>query len=258
MLRELGSATAFSYRMAGSLFVGAVSLWAGVAFFELTQHAVEWRLGMFTDGDRIEPGFELQTRMGFEILKVAAVLVCAYLVPRFLYLDREWKRVLRGDRWLLRGVFVAIGTGLLSLAAAEIPAVIESRVDVIGPEFEGVWIELSAWLLTIPLFALFPWSIGLIAGDHAMTLRKSVSAMHGRWIWATMLTLACLVPSLVPHLLLNHLAHGAPLAVTGLLLLLDSVLVGFIALLFGSVFWTMYRFRVLDPQTCHQAARPSP
>ena len=81
-----------------------------------------------------------------------------------------------------------------------------------------------------------------------MTFRKSVASMHRRWLWAFFLTLACMVPAIVPHYLLNDLAYGMPPAVVGLLLLLDSILVGFIALLFGSAYWTIYRFRVLDKQ----------
>ena len=252
MIRELANAINVCYRMAFSLFVGAVWLWLGVAFFELLQHAVEWHFGMFTIGDGIDPDSELKTRMVFGYLKIAALLVCAYLVPRFLYLDRDWKRVLRGDRWLLWGVIVVIGIGLLSFAPAEILSAIEARVDLIDPEFERLWIELGGFLLTIPIFAIYPWSIGLIAGDHSMTFKRSISAMHRRWIWALSLSLICVVPSLAPHYLLNHLAIGASPAAMASLLLLDSVLVGFIALLFGSFFWTIYRFRVLDAQPRNQ------
>lgn len=205
---------------------------------------------MFTPGNGIDPGSEVETRMVFGYLKVAAVLVCAYLVPRFLFLNRDWNQVLQVDLWLLRGVVVVIGTFGLSLAPAELLSAIEARIDVIGSEFEALWIELGGFVFTIPLIALYPWGIGLIAGDQSMTFRKSISAMHGRWIWAYLVLVCCFVPTLVPHILLNVFAHGASPAIMASLLLLDSVLVGFIALLFGCVFWTIYRSRVLDAQNC--------
>ena len=82
-----------------------------------------------------------------------------------------------------------------------------------------------------------------------MTLRKSVSAMRRRWIWANLLILVCLLPTVIPHYVLNFIAYGASPAVVGTLLLLDSVLVGFIALLMGSSVWIIYRLRVLDALT---------
>ena len=249
MIRELASAINVSYRTAFSLFVGVAWLWLAAAFFELVQHAVEWQLGMFTPGDGIDPGSEFQTRMAFGYLKAASVLICAYLVPRFLFLDRDWKRVLQVDRLLLRGIVVVAGTFALSLAPAEILSWIEARVDVIAGDFEVLWIQLGAFVLTIPMAALLPWGIGLIAGDQSMTFRRSVSAMHGRWIWAWMLPVFCVVPAVVPHFLLNDFAYGASPVVMGSLLLLDSVLVGFIALVMGCTFWAIYRVRVLDAQT---------
>ena len=248
MIRELASAIAASYRLAFSLFAGAVGLWLAAALFELLQHAVEWELGMFTHGDGIEAGFETQTRMTFGYLKAGALVVCLYLVPRFMYQDRKWRRVLSYDNALLKGVAVAAGTAGLSIAPSAGLTALAARIDLMDPALEFAWVQLIGFLLTIPLAALLPWSIGLIAGENAMTFRKSAASMHRRWLWAFFLTLACMVPTFVPHYLLNDLAYGMPPAVVGLLLLLDSILVGFIALLFGSAYWTIYRFRVLDKQ----------
>ena len=64
-----------------------------------------------------------------------------------------------------------------------------------------------------------------------------------------LLPLCCIVPIVVPHFLLNEFAYGASPVIKGSLLLLDSILVGFIALLMGCTFWTIYRFRVLDART---------
>ena len=113
---------------------------------------------------------------------------------------------------------------------------------------ELAWAQLLGLVLTIPVAALLPWSIGLIAGDPGMTFRKSVSSMRRRWIWALLLMFGCLVPATVLHYLLNYMAIGMPAPVVALLLLLDSVLVGLIALLMGCCYWSIYRFRVLASQ----------
>ncbi len=246
MINGLGGAIASSYRVAGGLFATALALWIGVALIELLQHAVEWRLGMFTPGDGIQAGTESRIRAGFGLTKVAAVMVCTYLVPRYLYQDRDWQRVGRLDRTFLRGVAVLAGVAVLDFA---IPAAFARTVELVFAMDPGVAVMWGEWLgvvLTIPLMALSPWGIGLIAGDHAMTLRRSVRAMHRRWIWATLLMAACGIPPLVLHIALNDMAVGASPLALGTILLLDSVLVGFMALLVGSSIWTIYRIRVLE------------
>lgn len=54
---------------------------------------------------------------------------------------------------------------------------------------------------------------------------------------------------MIPHTALNLVAVGMAPAVAGTLLVLDSVLVGFMALVMGSTAWTIYRVRVLDALT---------
>ena len=246
MIRELGSAIGGTYCLVFGLFTtaAAAGLWMGAALLELLQHAAEWQLGMFTRGDGIEAGSESRIRMYFGVAKVAGVLVCTYLVPRYLYQDRDWQRVLRPDKDLMRGTIVVIGTLALTLGLIELSAAAAVHINVEQP-----WGLLIGVALTIPLVAVLPWGIGLIAGDHSMTLRKSVSAMRRRWIWANLLILVCLLPTVIPHYVLNFIAYGASPAVVGTLLLLDSVLVGFIALLMGSSVWIIYRLRVLDALT---------
>ena len=163
--------------LAFSLFAGAVGLWLAAALFELLQHAVEWELGMFTRGDGIEAGFETQTRMTFGYLKAGAMVVCFYLVPRFMYQDRKWRRVLSYDNALLKGVAVAAGTVGLSMAPSEGLTALAARIDLMDPALEFAWAQLIGLMLTIPLAALLPWSIGLIAGDKRHDVPK-VGRLH--------------------------------------------------------------------------------
>ena len=246
MLQGLAGAIASSYRVAGGLFATALALWIGVALIELLQHAVEWRLGMFTPGDGIQEGTESRIRAGFGLPKVAAVAVCIYLVPRYLYQDRDWKRVGRLDGTFLRGVAVVAGVAALSFAIAAALTGTVKLVFAMDPAVAVLWGQGLGVVLTIPLMALSPWGIGLIAGDHAMTLRRSVRAMHRRWIWGTLLIVACGIPMLVLHIALNEMAVGTSPLAMGTILLLDSVLVGFMALVLGSSSWTIYRIRVLE------------
>ncbi len=82
-----------------------------------------------------------------------------------------------------------------------------------------------------------------------MRLWKSIRPMRRRWIWATLLIFACSIPTVIPHLVLIETAYGTSPFVLETLLLLDSVLVGFIALILGSSLWVIYRMRVLDALT---------
>ena len=221
----------------------------GAALLELVQHAVEWNLGMFTPGDGIDAGSELRIWMGFGVAKGAGVLVCAYLVPRYLYQNRDWKRVLRSDKTLLKGIAVTIGTAALGMGIPEALTAIAIRLDVMDPSLAASWAQWIGLALMIPFMAVAPWGIGLIAGDHSMTLRKSISAMRRRWIWATLLIVVCFIPIAIPHFALIEISYGTSPAALAALLLLDSVVVGFTALVMGSSIWILYRMRVLDAMT---------
>lgn len=245
LIRELTAAIGVAYAEAFRLIFGAAGLWLGVAMIELLQHLVEWKLGMFTRGDGIEPGFEAQMRAGFGYFKVVALFVCSYLVPRFLYQGGRWQHVFSSDKSLLRGIAVAIATLGLSALPSAVLSAIAVWADVMVSDLAWVWVQLLGLLLTIPLIAIFPWSVGLIAGDHSMTFRRSVQAMRRRWFWGFLLLSCCFVPAVVAHYLLNDLAYGMTLVVAGPILILDSLLVGLIGLLMGTAYWTIYRFRVL-------------
>lgn len=103
-----GLATAFrdTYRTSFVLFGTAVGLWAGAAAVELVQHAVEWELGLFAADASIEAALESNTYHAAAWAKVAAVTLGGWLVPRYLYQERDWRRVLRPDGTLARGIAV--------------------------------------------------------------------------------------------------------------------------------------------------------
>ena len=223
-----------SYRSGGVLFVTAPALWIAAALLELLQHAVEWHLGMFTLGDGIDAGSEHRIRMGFGMAKAAAILACTYLVPRFLYQERDWQAVRRLDKTFFKGIVVAAGLFSLVPLFLEAPDALARTAFDFEPDVVIAWSLGIGLALSVPLMALQPWVIGLFAGDHAMTLRVSIRAMHRRWIWATFLLYACVTPTMILHYALNGLAVGKPPLVLGSLLVLDSVLVGFIALTLGT------------------------
>ena len=251
MISGLGSAIGASYRTGLGLFASATGLWIGVAALEALQHGVEWHLGMFASDGNIEAALDSHAYRSAGYAKVAAVMVCGYLVSRYLYQGRDWRRVLRADTTLLKGIVVAIGTQAVALGIPGALTATMAPVDATGPTWAGMLVSFVGLALMVPLMAVMPWAVGLIAGDHAMTLGKSIRAMRRRWIWATLLVLGCYVPVLIPHLALNMIAIGTspPAIVLATLLLTDSVLTGFAALLLGSSYWIMYRTRVLDALT---------
>ena len=251
MISGLGSAIGASYRTGLGLFASATGLWIGVAALEALQHGVEWHLGMFASDGNIEAAVESHAYHSVGYTKVAAVTVCCYLVSRYLYQDRNWRRVLRVDTTLLKGIAVVIGTQAVALGVPTALTTTMAPVDTTGLTLAGMLVSFVGLALMVPLMAVLPWGVGLIAGDHAMTLGNSIRAMRRRWIWATLLVLGCYVPVLIPHLALNMIALGtSPAAVVlATLLLTDSVLTGFAAVMLGSSYWIMYRTRLLEALT---------
>ncbi len=93
------------------------------------------------------------------------------------------------------------------------------------------------------------WNLGIFAPDGNF---ESAMESPGFWIagyakvGAVMVFLCCFVPAAVPHFALNASAFGAPPVLAVALLLLDSFVVGYIALLLGCFQWTLYRTRILE------------
>ena len=243
LISGLGAAIRDTYRTSFVLFGTAVGLWIGAAAAELVQHAVEWELGVFAADANIEAAMESDAYHAVGWAKVAAITLCGWLVPRYLYQERDWSRVLRLDRTLVKGVAVMAGVSGLPI----VPVVLTGGAG--GILTAALWVQLVGLALTVPLMAVMPWGVGLVAGDHAMTFRKSVRAMRGRWFWAAFLMLGCPLLVMIPHAAMNLVAMGAAPIVGGTLLVLDSVLVGFAALVMGSAGWTIYRIRVVDGLT---------
>ena len=245
-IEGLGTAIGASYRTSWDLVKSAAWLWAGVAAFELLQHGVEWNLGIYAPDGHIEAATESRAFWIAAYAKVAAVAACSYLVPRYLFQGRTRPQVLRVDGTLLRGIAVVAGTFALSLGIPEALTSTAKALDLMDPSTAAIWGQLIGFVLFIPLMAVVPWGIGLVAGDRSMTLRKSIHAMRRRWIWAVLLVLCCSLPLLIAHFALNELTFGAPAALSGSLLFLDAIWVGYMALLLGCVNWTLYRIRVLE------------
>lgn len=243
LIGGLGVAFRDTYRTSFTLFGTAVGLWIGAAAAELVQHAVEWELGVFAADADIEAAVESDVYHAAGWAKVAAVTLCGWLVPRYLYQERDWVRVLRLDRTLVKGIAVMAGVSGLPI----VPTVLAAGAG--GVLTAAPWVQLVGLALTVPLMAVMPWGVGLVAGDGAMTFRKSVRAMRGRWFWGAFLMLGCPLLVMIPHAALNLVAIGAAPVVAGTLLVLDSVLVGFAALVMGSAGWTIYRIRVVDALT---------
>lgn len=109
LLSGLGAAIRDTFRTSFVLFGTAVGLWVGAAALELMQHAVEWELGLFDADASIEAAVASGTFHAAGWAKVAAVVLFTWLVPRYLYQERDWGRVLRADRTLAKGVAVMAG-----------------------------------------------------------------------------------------------------------------------------------------------------
>lgn len=246
MIDGLGAGIRASYRTSWDLVRSAAWLWVGVAAFELLQHGVEWNLGIYAPGGDIEAAAESRAFWVAAYAKAAAVAVCAYLVPRYLFRGRAWPQVLRVDGMLLKGIAVVAGIYALNLGFPEALTSTAKGLDLMDPSSAAIWGQVIGFVLVIPLMAVAPWGIGLVAGDRSMTLGKSIRAMRRRWIWAVLLIWGCCLPVLIAHFALNELAIGAPAVLSGTLLVLDSTLVGYIALLLGSAQWALYRMRALE------------
>lgn len=206
---------------------------------EMIQHAAEIRLGLYDDG-LLAPDAE-RTRLLFGLAKVAAIFAALIFALRWWRFEGDSRRAARPTLALFRGlailVLVQAGAELaLALIARLAGAALETGPSVAPVLTAG---SLLLWLFLATL--LYPWYVGLITEDRTMALRRSAAGVRGR-MWANFgLLLAGILPAMALHYALGHAAVGQAEAVVWAMMVADSGVVAFLALVLASTYFTLYR-----------------
>jgi hypothetical protein len=224
MLRDLKDAYSGSWRF----MLACPLLFALPVAVEGIQHGIEYMLGMYQGIEAAQAVEAHPARMVWGYLKASVLAICAYWVVRYLAmgsaeagrLDPKAVRLFAPVLiWhLLWGALLLWGGGLLTLAG------IEGRT--------ALWIGVSVFFGNFVLeTALAAWRTGAALGNERLTFTRSLKLVGPRLLQSVTFMLAAILPVMVAHYALGLGAIFAPAPLVIPMLVLDSVLVGYLGAL---------------------------
>ncbi len=185
--------------------------------FELLQHVVEVRLGMYASLAAAQASEDSPLRTAFGLLKVASLTLPIYWVMRFLARrDARFAARLEAPAWRLFAVFFVVQVAL-------------GAVDLYLLPRHGWWagVLFVVGMVEGALFAA--WAVGASLGNERMGVVDSVRLMARRLPWTLAFQIAVILPLMVPHYALGLFAIVGPKTLMWPTLVLDALLVGYLA-----------------------------
>lgn len=182
--------------------------------FELLQHVVEVRIGMYDSLAAAQALEDSPMRMAFGLLKVASLTLPAYWVMRFLpRRDARFAARVDSPAWRLFGVFMAVQVVLVAIDLYLVPR-------------HGAWgvAGVVAGMAEGALFAA--WQVGASWGNERMDALASIRLMAPRLAWTLAFQVIVMLPLMVPHYALGLLAIVGPKSLLWPALVADALLVG--------------------------------
>lgn len=181
--------------------------------FELLQHVVEVHDGMYESIAGFRAAGSDSLRLGFGLLKIAALTVPVYWITRFLaFRDPSFARTISGSACRRFAPFVVVQLALAAFSLFVLPQTgLMSIVSLVVGQIIGCL--LMAWGVAAPL------------DNGHVGPTASASIMWRQLPWTFVFSLVAVLPLMIPHYLFASLAIGAG----GLLwpiLIVDSLLVG--------------------------------
>lgn len=243
MFREIKE----NYALAGRFAVALPLVFALPVAVEAVQHVIEWRIGMFESAAMASAVENHPARSGWAYIKIGTLVLMGWWVWRFLGFEGDRDRTLRWDS------FAAARYSLVLIFSAAL-TMLEMQVGgLLGEAFEssrqmllaGIGLMLVGMALEL-YFA--PWKVGAALGRPKTSLAASFKAMHGNVAWSFGLTLAIFFPIMILHYALGLLPIVLPPAAGMVLLVLDSLLVGYLAILFPTTVYIIAKRATAGPE----------
>jgi hypothetical protein len=224
MIRDLKDAYAGSWRF----MLACPILFAVPVAVEGIQHGIEYMLGMYGGIEAAQAVEAHPARMLWGYFKASILALSAYWVIRYLALGAS-----EAGRWdpkavrlfapvllwhLVWGALLLWGGGLLTLAG------IEGRT--------AIWIGLGVYLGNFVLeTGLSAWKAGAVLGNEKLTFTRSLKLVAPHLAWGVGFMLLAILPVMAAHYVLGIGAIFAESALVIPMLVLDSVLVGYLGAL---------------------------
>lgn len=184
--------------------------------FELVQHVVEVRIGLYDSVAAARATEHHPLRMVFGMAKVMALIIPGYWITRFLALgDRRRAGALEAPALRLFGGVVAFHAALAAVQLFLLP--------------RDAPVMIATFAVGQVIACLVPaWTVAAALGNGAIGPRRSIAIMARQLPWTFAFLLVALVPVMIPHYALGAVALLAPKLWLWPALVVDSVLVGWL------------------------------
>lgn len=218
------------YRSAWTFALACPMLFLVPVVVEFAQHVVEMQLGMYVDEAGAKAAESDPRRLQFGFVKTLALLLPGYWFTRWIMFEGDARRAARFE-------WPAIGLWLVLFAIAAV----QSYWGLFGPSLtglaglEGQGARYAGYALIVAevLLGLYlaAWTVAWPLGNSSLGPLRSLTVMRGSILHALGLMIAGMVPLMALH---YGLAIAAVVATPDwadwLLMIFDSVVVGFLAL----------------------------
>lgn len=233
-----------SYRLAFLFLTACFPLFCLPVFFEGLQHIVEVKLGMFAakDGPKLSAE-DNNIRLIFGGFKALSLLFLTILIPRYFIHGQSKERVLKFSKSARLAAIVGFVVILAHvLWVFGIGPVVVEAIKVDATAAQKIILPLVAiMLLGLPLQTRVNRWMARVFDDAPLSEGENKALMKAMMGWPTLILVLAIMPFMALHYYLNNAAMGAPEFGLYALLGLDSLLVGWLALVMGASYYVLYR-----------------
>lgn len=208
------------------LFLLACPLLAAVpVVVEMIQHVVEVKLGMYDSLAAAKAADAHPLRMAFGFAKTLALSLAGYWVMRWM----AWRDPSVAGRWDRRAA--VLFAGVLAYHA------ILSAVQLFALPRTTAMLAAGFALSLVAGPLLAAWGVAAPLGNGAIGPLASIRLMAPRLLWSAAFMLVTILPLMVAHYALGAAAVLGPRALLWPVLVVDSLLVGWLAALMIVTGW---------------------
>lgn len=192
---------------------------------ELAQHWGEVHIGMYDSVAQAKALEHHPLRMGLGMVKVASLMMTSYWVTRYLATgDAKWAARMGATEARLFGLFLMFELCNAAVQLFLLPQTATAQLVSFG----------LGSILTVLIMA---WGAAAALGNAAIGPIVSAQIMGRQFWWALGFSLIVMLPLMIPHYALGGLALLGPKPLLWPVLIVDSLLVSWLAAMLSAAAW---------------------
>lgn len=231
------------YKKAGQLPWQAPWLFLIPVLGELIQHIAELQIGMYASVEAARAMGDDPIRLFFGLIKTLSILIISVLAARFWYFNNMQQTFTINRKTLL---FISVLLTVLITSDASTLFILPHLLADDSSSLIGLVFIVLNLILTITYIYLLLWLVDNIISNHKITVKQSIQKMHGAVIKNIILVLIAPLPIIAMHIGLGgyFVLLGFSYPVIIMLLVIDSIIVGFLGAVMAATNYVIYEKRL--------------